>query len=176
MPRWFASYRGRCAAQKKRSATKKQPSPSAISRSPLVLKFARFLFICPVLETLWSPISEIQEGPCAQSTIAQGPFTNNKYSRPAGAGFVSCSRLPEAPAGGARRAGDRLGAWGTTRGRTRRPQGLFGGAGLGRGGGGGRAYTRRSGTNGKWPVALRPTCCLLVQPQILAAAPPAAYA
>jgi hypothetical protein len=38
----------------------------------------------------------------------QGPFTN-KYSRPAGAGFAPCSRLPKAPTGGARRAGDGLG-------------------------------------------------------------------
>ena len=104
--RWFVSYRGRCATLKKRSVTKSPSSSSVVSL--LVLKFARFLFSCPVLESLWSPISEIQEGPCVQSTIAQGFFTN-KYSRPAGAGFVSCSRPPKAPAGGARGAGDWLG-------------------------------------------------------------------
>jgi hypothetical protein len=123
-------YRGRCAAQKKRSATKKPSSSSVVSL--LVLKFARFLFICPVLETPWSSISEIQEGPCVQSTIAQGgPSTNNTLF-PASPGFVSCSRHPQGARGG--RAQGRGWAWGTTRGRARPPRGLFGERGLGRGG------------------------------------------
>ena len=127
-------WRGRCAALKKRSVTKSPSSSSVVSL--LVLKFARFLFISPVLESLWSPISEIQEGPCVQSTIAQGFFTN-KYSRPAGAGFVSCSRPPKAPAGGARGAGDWLDV---PPGGAPAPLGAFSGKWAWAGGGTSRAY------------------------------------
>jgi hypothetical protein len=126
------SWRGRCAAPKKRSAAKRPSSSSVVSL--LVLKFAWFLFICPVLEALWSPVSGIQEGRCVQSTTAKALSQINTLSPPGRRpGFVSCSRPPQGARGG--RAQGRGWTWGTTRGRARPPRGLFGERGLGRGGG-----------------------------------------
>ena len=128
--RWFVSYRGRCATLKKRSVTKSPSSSSVVSL--LVLKFARFLFICPVLESLWSPISEIQEGPCVQSTIAQGSFTINT-SFPGLPWLFVFFPAPQGARGGGPRGWGL--AWGATWGRTHPSRGLFGEMGLGRGGG-----------------------------------------
>jgi hypothetical protein len=112
MPRWFVSYReplsrGRSAAPKKRAVTKKPPSSSVVSL--VVLKFARFLFICPVLEALWGLVSEIHEGLCVQSTIAQGSSLIIPFPRPPLA-LCLAHGLPKAPAGG--RAQGRGWDWG----------------------------------------------------------------
>jgi hypothetical protein len=117
------------------SATQRPSSSSVVSL--LVLKFARFLFICPVFEALWSPVSEIQEGPYVQPEHDRpGLFTNNT-SFPGLPWRCVFSRLPkpQGARGGGARAGPGMDLGYYQGPRPPRPLGAFSGKGAWAGGG-----------------------------------------